>query len=322
MVYFAVFWGNAPPATNGISKVHSPREMVLKRSVDFNLHRRGRFGQYVHAHIEPDATNDMRGRTFAGLYLGPTGNLQGTVKVWDLHTGHVKKVKKFDVVPMPDRTVKKVNDWGLRYQKEKKKKMAKFLDRLKREFAWENDEYMPPEEELVHPEITAEFPGIVMDEKDEDCDMALEDHDENEEEQIRRVSQTTGVQAHGAGTTGVQGTLGMDPTTIFVLPQNANNEGEDDNEDETVDPPEEEEDNDSDGEDTTPGNPIPEENVEDDDGEQDEVLPDVPAPQGEDTEAQGAEVDDEGVRRSIRQRTAPGSYIPNNRGKLINIRGQ
>ena len=95
MVYFAVFWLNAAPAENGISEILSPREIVLKRSVDFKLHCRGTFGQYVMAHVDPDVTNDMNGRTFQGLYLGPTGNLQGTVKCLDLNTGCVKKGETF-----------------------------------------------------------------------------------------------------------------------------------------------------------------------------------------------------------------------------------
>ena len=120
MVYFAVFWLNAAPAENGISEIHSPREIVLKRSVDFKLHCRGTFGQYVMAHVDPDVTNDMNGRTFQGLYLGPTGNLQGTVKALDLVTGCVKKVKHFTEVPMPDSARDLINKWGKRYQKEKK----------------------------------------------------------------------------------------------------------------------------------------------------------------------------------------------------------
>ena len=124
--------------------VHSPREIILKRSVDFDLHCRADFGRYIHAHIEPEKTNDMIGRMFAALYLGPTGNLQGTVKACDINTGCVEKVKKFDVVPMPDSVIDTVNKWGQKYQKEKKKKMGKFLDRLKREFPWENDEYDVP----------------------------------------------------------------------------------------------------------------------------------------------------------------------------------
>ena len=52
MVYLAVFWMNAPPATNGTSMVHSPREIVLKKSVDVDLHCRADFGKYIHAHIK------------------------------------------------------------------------------------------------------------------------------------------------------------------------------------------------------------------------------------------------------------------------------
>ena len=94
---------------NGISMVHSPQEIVLQRSVDFDLHCRVGFGQYIHAHIEPEKSNDMNERTFAALYLGPTGNLQGTVKAWDINTGCVKKVKVFDVVSMPNSVVDIVN---------------------------------------------------------------------------------------------------------------------------------------------------------------------------------------------------------------------
>ena len=67
------------------------------------------------AHVNPDITNDMKGCTFQGLYLGPTGNLQGTVKCLDLITGCVKKVKNFEEVPLPDSAIDLVNKWGKRY---------------------------------------------------------------------------------------------------------------------------------------------------------------------------------------------------------------
>ena len=60
MVYLAVFWMNAPPATNGISNVHSPREIVLKRGVDFNLHCRGKFGKCVCVCNWPPAVWDTK----------------------------------------------------------------------------------------------------------------------------------------------------------------------------------------------------------------------------------------------------------------------
>ena len=39
-------------------------------------------------------------------------------------------MKTFNVVPVPNSVIDSVNKWGLKYQKEKKKKMGKFLDRL------------------------------------------------------------------------------------------------------------------------------------------------------------------------------------------------
>ena len=38
----------------------------------------------------------------------------------DLITGHVKKVKNFTQVPMPDGAIKTVNNWGKKHLKEKK----------------------------------------------------------------------------------------------------------------------------------------------------------------------------------------------------------
>ena len=87
VVYFSVFWSNVPPAENGISDTWSPREIVLDQTVNYDLHCKEVFGAYVHGHHDREVTNDMRPRTFAGIFFGTTGNLQGTVKVWDLQTG-------------------------------------------------------------------------------------------------------------------------------------------------------------------------------------------------------------------------------------------
>ena len=61
LVYFSVFWINSPPATNGISKVFSPREIVTRQVVDYKLYCQANFGQYVLVHEDPDITNDMGG---------------------------------------------------------------------------------------------------------------------------------------------------------------------------------------------------------------------------------------------------------------------
>ena len=53
--------------------------------------------------------------------MGPSENIQGTVKVFDINTGKVKKPKTFTEVLMPDSAMKLVNDWGKKYWKNQKK---------------------------------------------------------------------------------------------------------------------------------------------------------------------------------------------------------
>ena len=177
----------------------------------------------------PDVTNDMNGRTFQGLYLGPTGNLQGTMKYLDLVTGCVKKVEIFTEVPMPYSAIDLVNKWGETVPKRKEIWHDGVPRQVKKRFAWDNDEYDLLEEETPHADIPAEFPGIALDHND-DVEPVSELYEETAEEQIRRVSRTTGVQAHGAGNTGVQGagngnTANTDPTTVVVIQANMSTRG-------------------------------------------------------------------------------------------------
>ena len=98
------------------------------------------FGDYVEANEDPDITNAMRGRTYASIYLGPTANLQGTKKVFDLKTGAVKKVRTVIMFPLPTRVIDLVNAWGRRYQKEEWSNKLEFLNRQKLKYDWDNDD--------------------------------------------------------------------------------------------------------------------------------------------------------------------------------------
>ena len=92
LVYFVILWLNAMPhAKEGISDTISPCEIILRRHLDFEKHCRGNFGSYIEAHYDDVITNTMKSRTYPALLLGPTGNIQGTVKAYDLTTGRVKK---------------------------------------------------------------------------------------------------------------------------------------------------------------------------------------------------------------------------------------
>jgi hypothetical protein len=84
-------------------------------------------------------TNTMRPRTFPGIFLGPTGNRQGTHKVFDINTGVVKKPHTVTLLPMPDRVIKVVNDWGCCHTKEDITHSLTFLNCKKELYGWDND---------------------------------------------------------------------------------------------------------------------------------------------------------------------------------------
>ena len=79
-VYFIVLWLNAFPVKSGVSGTYSPRELVLHRKLDYKKHCQILPGSYCEVHNELVPTNTMVARTHACIALGPTGNLQGTVK--------------------------------------------------------------------------------------------------------------------------------------------------------------------------------------------------------------------------------------------------
>jgi hypothetical protein len=120
LVYFAVLWLNSLPAAAGVSDKYSPWEIILGRKLDFEKHCKTTFGSYIKAHDDPITTNTMHPQTFPGIFLGLTGNRQGTHKVFDINTGVVKKPRTITPLPMPDRVIAIIKDWGQCHQKEDK----------------------------------------------------------------------------------------------------------------------------------------------------------------------------------------------------------
>jgi hypothetical protein len=110
LVYFAVLWLNSLPAAAGVSDKYSPWEIILGRELDFKKHCKTTFGSYAEARDDPTITNTMRPQTFPGIFLGPTGNHQGTHKVFDINTGIVKKPHTITPLPMPDKFIAIIED--------------------------------------------------------------------------------------------------------------------------------------------------------------------------------------------------------------------
>ena len=73
--YAAVFWWNAIPVLDGISKTLSPRNLILGATLDFTTHCQLEFGQYVQTHEKSD--NTMRPRTTGAISLRPSNDQGG-----------------------------------------------------------------------------------------------------------------------------------------------------------------------------------------------------------------------------------------------------
>lgn len=100
------------------------------------------FGEYIEADWDNTVTNTMKSRTYPAIYLGPTRNIQGIIKAFDLNTGGVKKPCTFTSYPMPDRVIEAVNKMGERNMERDARSQECRLDfrnRLGERFALDND---------------------------------------------------------------------------------------------------------------------------------------------------------------------------------------
>ncbi|KAL7509413.1 hypothetical protein ACHAXN_008345, partial [Cyclotella atomus] len=164
LINFVVFWLNAFPSESGISDEYSPRELILRRGIDFSKHCRVPFGTYSEAHNDPITTNDARPRTTSAIALGPTGNAQGTYKFLSLTTG--KKIKRrfwTEYPAVPDSVIKKVEQLAA---KDGRYGNLSFANRNGDLFAWNNEvdeehDQMLVEQSNPHPDIPAELPGVL-----------------------------------------------------------------------------------------------------------------------------------------------------------------
>jgi hypothetical protein len=173
-VYFMVLWLNAFPVKDGILAAFSPRELLVRWQMDYSKHCRVLPGTYCEVHDKPSPSNTMMPRTHKAIAMGPTGNLQGTVKFFCLTTGRILKQCSFTPYPMPDRVIKCVNAIGLR---EKQGRTYRFLNRRQEPYKWrhtvpEDDPkfqgLLEDKEEAAYPNISAELPGVELESKEVD----------------------------------------------------------------------------------------------------------------------------------------------------------
>ena len=111
-IYFVIPWLNAFLVKSGISQTISPQELLMHWRLDYKKHCWVQQGTYCEVHDEPVPTNTMVWRSHEAIALGPTGNLQGSVKFYCINNGWVLKHCSFTLMPMPDRVIKQVNKIG------------------------------------------------------------------------------------------------------------------------------------------------------------------------------------------------------------------
>ena len=84
----------------------SLRELVTGREVDYSKDCRADLGAYIQASTDKFVTNNDTPRTHGCIALGPSGNMQGSLKCFDIETGKffVRMISK--QIPWPDRVLK------------------------------------------------------------------------------------------------------------------------------------------------------------------------------------------------------------------------
>ena len=174
-----ILWLNAFPVKSGITQTNSPQELLTRWRLDYKKHCQVQPGTYCEVHDEPVPTNTMAWCAHKAIALGPTGNLQGSKKKC-INTGWVLKHRSFTPMPMPDRVIKRVNKIG---EREGQGQTFRFLNQQKQAYEWtdavpedDNDSQGLLEDEAEvapYPDISAELPGVELDEEEQEFQMIL-----------------------------------------------------------------------------------------------------------------------------------------------------
>ena len=121
-------------------------------------------------------------RTHEAIALGPTGNLQGSVKFYCINTGQVLKRRSFTPMPMPDSVIQRVNKIG---EREMQGHTFRFLNRRGEPYEWtdtipEDDPDFQglldeTDDTAVYPDVSAELPGVELESEERDFQTILDE---------------------------------------------------------------------------------------------------------------------------------------------------
>ena len=111
MVLFCTKLLNFFPTKGGISTTLSPKAIMSGEQINYKDYKLP-FGSYCQVHEETEPRNSLAACTQGAISLGPSGNMQHAQKFLSLKTGEVITRYAWDVLPMPNGVIERVNALG------------------------------------------------------------------------------------------------------------------------------------------------------------------------------------------------------------------
>ena len=99
LVKHVLIFLNAFPPKSEMSKTYIPRTIMTGKALDWKIICKLRCGEYVKIQEDRNVTNTLEERTQGGIFLGSTGNLQGTYNFFLLLSGGEIARGQFTEVP-------------------------------------------------------------------------------------------------------------------------------------------------------------------------------------------------------------------------------
>jgi hypothetical protein len=100
------------PTKGGVSDTLSPKTIMSGETLDYKKHLSLQLGHYCQVHEEDNPRNSQIARTKGAISLGLSGNLQGGFNFMDLNSSKKIVCLSWDVIPMPDIVINRVNALG------------------------------------------------------------------------------------------------------------------------------------------------------------------------------------------------------------------
>ena len=160
-------------------------------------------------HDEPVPKNTMVWCTHEAIALGPTDNLQGSVKFYCIDTGWVLKRCSFPLMPMPDRVIKWVNTIGEQEGQgqtfcflSRRKEAYKLMDEVPEDDGNFQGLLEDEEEAALYPNISAELPGVELQEEEREFQTILDEPEPDFRDMAMAALHNAGIDGNETAQTG------------------------------------------------------------------------------------------------------------------------